>query len=216
MPQRTLSRDQLLDLARHRAANAFDRSMDTQVSRLRKKIERDPGDPKIIKTVWGGGYIFTPRREPGMTRFLPKSLFGQTLLILLFGLVVSQLVGAWIYAGAREQAVRAIGGLRGGAARRQSLPPGRRGAGRLAFSALCRRLSDPSFHVSLSPGPPEQLPTRRRRRRESDRGLCAAAASRSSRSSGPGCRLRASRPCARRAVRSPAHLAAGRWAEWVE
>jgi two-component system OmpR family response regulator len=59
-PQRTLSRDQLLDLARHRAANAFDRSVDTQVSRLRKKIERDPGDPKLIKTVWGGGYIFTP------------------------------------------------------------------------------------------------------------------------------------------------------------
>jgi two-component system OmpR family response regulator len=58
--QRTLSRDQLLDLARHRAANAFDRSVDTQVSRLRKKIERDPADPKIIQTVWGGGYIFTP------------------------------------------------------------------------------------------------------------------------------------------------------------
>ena len=64
-PQRTLSRDQLLDLARGRAANAFDRSMDTQVSRLRKKIERDPGDPQIIKTVWGGGYLFAPevRRE---------------------------------------------------------------------------------------------------------------------------------------------------------
>jgi two-component system OmpR family response regulator len=59
-PQRTLSRDQLLDLARHRAANAFDRSIDTQVSRLRKKIERDPGEPTLIKTVWGGGYIFTP------------------------------------------------------------------------------------------------------------------------------------------------------------
>ena len=58
-PGRTLSRDQLLDLARHRAANVFDRSMDTQVSRLRKKIERDASDPKIIKTVWGGGYIFT-------------------------------------------------------------------------------------------------------------------------------------------------------------
>jgi two-component system OmpR family response regulator len=64
-PQRTLSRDQLLDLARGRAANAFDRSMDTQVSRLRKKIERDPASPQIIKTVWGGGYIFVPevRRE---------------------------------------------------------------------------------------------------------------------------------------------------------
>jgi two-component system OmpR family response regulator len=59
-PQRVLNRDQLLDLARGRAANALDRSIDTQVSRLRKKLERDPGDPKIIKTVWGGGYTFTP------------------------------------------------------------------------------------------------------------------------------------------------------------
>jgi two-component system OmpR family response regulator len=59
-PQRVLSRDQLLDLARGRAASALDRSIDTQVSRLRRKLEQDPGDPKIIKTVWGGGYIFTP------------------------------------------------------------------------------------------------------------------------------------------------------------
>jgi len=59
-PQRVLTRDQLLDLARGRAATAFDRSIDTQVSRLRKKIERDPTDPQIIKTVWGGGYVFTP------------------------------------------------------------------------------------------------------------------------------------------------------------
>ena len=59
-PQRVLNRDQLLDLARGRASAALDRSMDTQVSRLRKKLERDPGDPEIIKTVWGGGYVFTP------------------------------------------------------------------------------------------------------------------------------------------------------------
>jgi two-component system OmpR family response regulator len=59
-PQRVLSRDQLLDLARGRTANTFDRSIDTQISRLRKKLELDPGDPKVIKTVWGGGYIFTP------------------------------------------------------------------------------------------------------------------------------------------------------------
>lgn len=59
-PQRVLSRDQLLDLARGRAANALDRSIDTQVSRLRKKLERDASDAKIIKTVWGGGYMFTP------------------------------------------------------------------------------------------------------------------------------------------------------------
>jgi two-component system OmpR family response regulator len=59
-PQRVLSRDQLLDLARGRAANALDRSIDTQVSRLRRKLELDPSDPKIIKTVWGGGYTLTP------------------------------------------------------------------------------------------------------------------------------------------------------------
>jgi two-component system OmpR family response regulator len=59
-PQRMLSRDQLLDLTRGRTANTLDRSVDTQVSRLRRKLERDPADPKIIKTVWGGGYMFTP------------------------------------------------------------------------------------------------------------------------------------------------------------
>jgi two-component system, OmpR family, response regulator len=59
-PLRVLSRDQLLHLARGRAANALDRSIDTQVSRLRRKLELDPGEPKIIKTVWGGGYMFTP------------------------------------------------------------------------------------------------------------------------------------------------------------
>jgi len=57
-PQRMLSRDQLLDLARGRSASALDRSIDTQISRLRRKIERDPSDPKLIQTVWGGGYIF--------------------------------------------------------------------------------------------------------------------------------------------------------------
>ena len=59
-PQRVLSRDQLLDLARGRAAAGFDRSIDTQVSRLRKKLEHDPADPRVIKTIWGGGYMFTP------------------------------------------------------------------------------------------------------------------------------------------------------------
>ncbi len=58
-PQRVLSRDQLLDLARGRAAAAFDRSIDTQVSRLRKKLERDPAEPRIITTIWGGGYMFS-------------------------------------------------------------------------------------------------------------------------------------------------------------
>ncbi len=57
-PQRVLSREQLLDLARGRTAIPFDRSIDVQVSRLRRKIETDAQDPKLIKTVRGGGYLF--------------------------------------------------------------------------------------------------------------------------------------------------------------
>jgi len=57
-PQRVLNRDQLLDIARGRASVAYDRSIDTQISRLRRKIEIDPKNPELIKTVWGGGYIF--------------------------------------------------------------------------------------------------------------------------------------------------------------
>ena len=53
-----LTRDQLLDLTRGRNAEPFDRSVDNQVSRLRRKIEVDPKDPVLIKTVWGGGYSF--------------------------------------------------------------------------------------------------------------------------------------------------------------
>ena len=41
----------------------FDRSIDVQVSRLRRKIEADPRDPALIKTVRGGGYLFTPKVE---------------------------------------------------------------------------------------------------------------------------------------------------------
>ena len=62
-PQRVLSRDQLLDLARGRDAQPFDRSIDVQVSRLRRKIEPDPKQPTLIKTVRSGGYIFTPSVE---------------------------------------------------------------------------------------------------------------------------------------------------------
>ena len=55
-PRQVLTRDQLLDLTQGREAQAFDRSIDNQVSRLRRKIERDAKNPEIIKTVWGGGY----------------------------------------------------------------------------------------------------------------------------------------------------------------
>ena len=56
-PRRVLSRDQLLDLTQGRELAAFERSIDNHVSRLRKKIEEDPSDPRLIKTVWGGGYM---------------------------------------------------------------------------------------------------------------------------------------------------------------
>lgn len=55
-PRQVLTRDQLLDLTQGREAAAFDRAIDNQVSRLRKKIELDVRNPEIIKTVWGGGY----------------------------------------------------------------------------------------------------------------------------------------------------------------
>ncbi len=58
-PKIVLTREQLLDLAFDRGADVFDRAVDTQVSRLRRKIEPDPRAPRLIKTVWGGGYVFT-------------------------------------------------------------------------------------------------------------------------------------------------------------
>ncbi|MES9853836.1 MAG: response regulator [Candidatus Thiodiazotropha sp. L084R] len=60
-PGRVLSRDQLLDLARGREARAFDRAIDTLVSRLRRKLRDQPRNPQIIKTVRGGGYLFAPK-----------------------------------------------------------------------------------------------------------------------------------------------------------
>ena len=57
-PQRVLNRDQLLDLSRGRAATSFDRSVDVQISRLRRKLKIEPDSPELIKTVRGGGYVF--------------------------------------------------------------------------------------------------------------------------------------------------------------
>ncbi|NCN83254.1 MAG: response regulator transcription factor [Sphingomonadales bacterium] len=54
---KVLNRDQLLDITQGREAHAFDRAVDNQISRLRRKIESDPKNPEIIKTVWGGGYM---------------------------------------------------------------------------------------------------------------------------------------------------------------
>ena len=56
-PKIVLSRDLLLERVTNRTSEAFDRSIDNQVSRLRKKIDPDTKNPRIIKTVWGGGYM---------------------------------------------------------------------------------------------------------------------------------------------------------------
>src|SRR3954447_17915742 len=55
-----LSRDKLMELARGREFGAFDRSIDVQISRLRRLIEPDPSKPAFIQTVWGFGYVFIP------------------------------------------------------------------------------------------------------------------------------------------------------------
>lgn len=60
---RVLNRDQLLDLTRGREAGVYDRAIDNQIMRLRRKIEQDPSHPEILKTVWGGGYLFAAETE---------------------------------------------------------------------------------------------------------------------------------------------------------
>jgi len=59
-PRHPLSRDKLMALARGRDHDPFDRAIDVQISRLRKLIETDPGQPRFIQTVWGHGYVFVP------------------------------------------------------------------------------------------------------------------------------------------------------------
>ncbi len=88
-----------------------------------------------------------------MSRFLPKSLFGQTLLILLVGLVISHLVGAWIYTADREHVVRAVGGF--ALAQRianltrlvEEAPPEWR-------DRIVTAASDPTFRITLTTSPP--------------------------------------------------------------
>ncbi|MFP5460760.1 MAG: two-component system response regulator OmpR [Gammaproteobacteria bacterium] len=59
-PRVPLSREKLMMLARGREYSAFDRSLDVQISRLRKLIEADPQHPRYLQTVWGVGYVFIP------------------------------------------------------------------------------------------------------------------------------------------------------------
>ena len=62
-PRQPLSRDRLMQLARGRELDVFDRSIDVQVSRLRKLIEPDPAHPRYLQTMWGFGYVFIPDGE---------------------------------------------------------------------------------------------------------------------------------------------------------
>ena len=63
-PQRPLSRERLIELARGPGSATDSRSMDVQVSRLRKLVEPDPSRPRFIQTVWGYGYVFVPDGQP--------------------------------------------------------------------------------------------------------------------------------------------------------
>jgi len=62
-PRKPLSRDKLMNLARGRDYSALERSIDVQVSRLRRMIEVDPAKPRYLQTVWGVGYVFVPDAE---------------------------------------------------------------------------------------------------------------------------------------------------------
>lgn len=62
-PREPLSRDKLMNLARGRDYSALERSIDVQVSRLRRMLEEDPANPRYIQTVWGLGYVFVPDGE---------------------------------------------------------------------------------------------------------------------------------------------------------
>jgi two-component system phosphate regulon response regulator OmpR len=63
-PHRPLSRERLIELARGPTSETDSRSMDVQVSRLRRLIEPDPSRPRYVQTVWGYGYVFVPDGEP--------------------------------------------------------------------------------------------------------------------------------------------------------
>ena len=62
-PKQPLSRDQIMQLAKGKELDVFDRSIDVQISRLRRLIEEDPNKPKFLQTKWGFGYIFIPESE---------------------------------------------------------------------------------------------------------------------------------------------------------
>eukprot|EP01035_Chromulina_nebulosa_P010061 gene10061-13551_t len=62
-PKRVLSRERLLELANARDSEAFDRAVDLRIMRIRRKIEPDPTRPSVIRTIRGGGYLFSPASD---------------------------------------------------------------------------------------------------------------------------------------------------------
>jgi hypothetical protein len=112
-PRQPLSRDKLAQLARGREFEPFDRSLDVQISRLRKMLEPDPAQPRYIQTVWGVGYVFVPmartETEPSAAPFAPElaarrrrchrspvalSLFWRTFFLL--ALLLAGGIFAWV------------------------------------------------------------------------------------------------------------------------
>ena len=168
--------------------------MDTQVSRLRKKIERDPGDPAHYQDRMGRRLPVRSRKCAGNDPRRRQTLSAEEPVRAdpprsALGLVVSNLIGAWIYAGAREQAVRAIGGF--AAAQRVA------NLSRLIDEApadwrprIAQALNDPTFHVSLSSQPPDPPPPSADGPAASDQGPRATATPRLARSPSARRRLR--------------------------
>jgi two-component system phosphate regulon response regulator OmpR len=62
-PNRVLSRERLLDLAHNRDGYVFDRSIDVRIARIRRKVERDPAKPQVVKTMRGAGYMFVLSKQ---------------------------------------------------------------------------------------------------------------------------------------------------------
>ena len=81
-PKRVLSRERLLELANARDAEAFDRAVDLRIMRIRRKIEIDPTKPAVIRTIRGGGYLFSPTGEKAyISLSLPRpALAGRAVI----------------------------------------------------------------------------------------------------------------------------------------
>ena len=107
-PHMVLSREQLLDLTSGRALDPFERSIDNQVSRLRKKIEADPKNPTLDQDGVGRRLCLRRRRQgsAGMKRLVPKSLGGQLIAFVLIALVASQALSFYLFVNDRANAVR--------------------------------------------------------------------------------------------------------------